>query len=341
MFPIENQEAIDDLYIAPILSRYNRGMKCEIFWNQLSLEQWEEYFQKIPKSNLLQHYGYARAVCQIDRQRARWGLIKIDGHPAGLVQILEAGFLWNAVHAVLLDRGPLWFDGFGGAAHLAAFFQKFNDEFPKRFGRKRRILPEVENGLAVQKMLTQTGLEIVNKTLPYETLWWDLTIDEETARQNLKKNWRGALQKAEKAGLEILWDDKGAFYPALRQIYMIDKKIKKYDGASPELLDNLAKFSTSTSPMVIGKVRMNGHDIAYCMFICHGTSATYQVGWSSQDGREYCAHHFLLWQARFMLQSKNIDYLDLGGVNDKTAKGIKKFKEGTGATSLCLSGHYR
>lgn len=315
-------------------------MDCEIIWNELKVDEWETRFHKIKRSNILQSYSYARASAKLHYQKARWGLIKINGQEAGLVQILEAQFLFNLFHAVILDRGPLWFDGFGGAAHISSFFKKFNEIFPKRFGRRRRILPEVETGVTIEKILSQCGLESVN-CKKYQTLWWDLTTDKDVARQHLRKNWRGSLQKAEKTGLEIIWDDKGKFYPWLRQIYKQDKAIRGYNGPPPKLLDNLALFSTSASPMIIGKVRLDGHDIAAVLFICHGQSATYQIGWSSQKGREVCAHHFLLWQARFMLHSLGIKDLDLGGSNNETAKGIKKFKEGTGATPITLAGHYR
>ena len=91
--------------------------------------------------------------------------------------------------------------------------------------------------------------------------------------------------------------------------------------------------------MIIGKVQKDGQDIAAVLFLKHGQCATYQVGWSSELGREYCAHHLLLWQARKILQDYNIKELDLGGINDE-AEGIKKFKQGTGATLSTLVGHY-
>ncbi len=316
-------------------------MKCDITWNKLSVAEWEERFKTIKRSNVLQSYHYARAICKLQHQRARWGVIMIDGQEAGLVQITEASFLFKLFHGVILDRGPLWFDGYGGAAHISAFFKIFNAQFPQRFGRKRRIIPEIESGMTIEKILTQCGLTPVSNSAKYQTLWWDLDMDDETARTNLKSNWRGALKKAEgRDDVTITWDDQGKFYPWLRQTYVQDKKSRGYSGVSPKLLDNIALFSTLESPMVIGKASIGECDIATVMFLCHGQSATYQIGWSSEQGRNANAHHLLLWQARSMLRSKNIKDMDLGGINDETAKGVKKFKEGTGARSLTLVGHY-
>jgi hypothetical protein len=323
----------------------NNNMKCEIEWNTLSLDDWQARFKTIKQSNVLQSYSYARAACKANRQSARWGLIKIDGIEAGLVQILEAKILFGAFHAIILDRGPLWFDGFGGAAHISTFFDIFHQSFPPRFGRKRRIIPEMAHGIAVEKILTQCGLEKVTNQTPYETLWWDLEQDDERARENLKSNWRGALKKAEiieqTGDIQVTWDDKGKFYPWLRTTYAVDKEIKGYSGVSPKLLDDIALFSTPDDPMIIGKVSQNKRDIAAVMFICHGQSATYQIGWSDEAGRKNNAHQLLLWQGRSVLRSHGIKQMDLGGVNDESAKTIKKFKQGTGAKALTLVGHYR
>lgn len=117
-------------------------MKCAINWSVDHI-RWEDEFSKIQKSNLLQSSYYASAMFALRGQKLKRGIILIDGQETGLVQILEAGLLWDAIHAVILDRGPLWFDGFGGAAHVQAFFQEFEKQFPNRFGRKRRILAKI------------------------------------------------------------------------------------------------------------------------------------------------------------------------------------------------------
>jgi hypothetical protein len=315
-------------------------MICEIQWNSLPIEAWEERFSQISRSTILQSYDYALATSKLNRQRARWGLILMSGKEAGLVQILEAGVFKNLFHAVILDRGPLWFDGFGGAAHIKLFFDEINRQFPQRWGRKRRFLPEVQQGPAAEQILKQTGLQRVADQEPYQTLWWDTQMDEHQTRENLRPNWRGSLEKAEKSGVNIEWDSTGLLYPWLRNLYAQDKKVRGYSGASPQLLDNLAIIRPENPPMIIGKATYEGRNIAGILLLKHGQSATYQVGWSSDEGRKYCAHHLLLWQARFVLQQQGIKQLDLGGINDDTAAGIKKFKTGTGAQVCTLTGHY-
>lgn len=85
--------------------RLEKSMSCTIVWNGLSPEEWDRRFAVLPRSTFLQSYDYARAVCALQKQKARFGLIQINGKEAGLVQILETGILWDALHTVILDRG--------------------------------------------------------------------------------------------------------------------------------------------------------------------------------------------------------------------------------------------
>ncbi len=328
-----NQENICDSFVR---------MKCEIFWNKLPLDEWQNRFATIRQSNILQSYHYAQAAAKTWGQRAQWGLITIDGVEAGLVQLMESKILFGAIHGVILDRGPLWFDGFGTAVHIKLFFDAIGQKFPPRWGRKRRILPEIKAGGTVEQIIKQCGFDKKQDILGYQTIWWDLNIDDEQARATLKSNWRGSLKKAEKSGITIEWDSEKKSYPLFKPCYLADKMAKQYDGVSPKLLDNLALFSTQASPMIIGKAVLNGHDIGAILILTHGSCATYQIGWTQDKGRETCAHHLLLWQARAILKKYNVIMLDLGGINDQDekAKGLSAFKRGTGGDIVQLAGHY-
>jgi lipid II:glycine glycyltransferase (peptidoglycan interpeptide bridge formation enzyme) len=76
------------------------------------------------------------------------------------------------------------------------------------------------------------------------------------------------------------------------------------------------------------------------MFLIHGTAATYEVGWTSDKGREIHAHNLILWKSIEELKSRGIRMLDLGGVNTTRSAGIARFKIGTGGKVLTLAGSY-
>ena len=80
--------------------------------------------------------------------------------------------------------------------------------------------------------------------------------------------------------------------------------------------------------------------VAAMMFLIHGQAASYQVGWSSEKGRELNAHNLLLWRAMLELRARGVRRLDLGGVNTVRSAGLARFKIGTGGQVLQLAGTY-
>ena len=68
----------------------------------------------------------------------------------------------------------------------------------------------------------------------------------------------------------------------------------------------------------------------------HGQCATYQIGWTSADGRTANAHHVLLWDAISLLRDRGYRFLDLGGINPEAASGVTRFKTGLGGTPYAL-----
>jgi len=314
-------------------------MKCEISWNTLSPAQWENLFARMKQPNLLQSYAYARATCPRQNLRGRWGLITIDGVEAGLVQILEAGLFKNTLHALILDRGPLWLDGFGSLAHIEAFFTSLNATFPRRIGRRRRILPEVPDTTETRALMTKAGLKRLDRP-GYQTIWVNLKNSTDDIWQNMNSAWRNSVRKAEKAGLHVHWTPDPKEISALLRIYQSDKATKGYDGPSVALLQSLAKHFLETNNVWAGQVKQEDRIVAAALFFCHGCAATYQIGWSTDEGKKQAAQNLLLWGAMQKLKKNGIRYFDLGGVNDETAQGVKKFKEGTGGTLVTLAGHY-
>lgn len=312
---------------------------CTIKWNTLSPEEWEALFAQIPRSNLLQSYDYVRALCPLNNQRARWGLIEINGEQAGLCQILEAGILGNLIHAVILDRGPLWLPGFNTPENHAAFLKTYNEEFPARLGRKRRIIPEMPDNQETRTVLNTYGFKN-SGAQPYQTIMLDLSQNIETLREQLKKRWRGSLKKAEESNLEIEFDYGGIHFPWLMKLYALDRAEKGYDGPNIKLLHALAKIMNKNRMVLIGLAVLKGKAVAGILIFLHGHGATYQIGVTDVAGRQNNAHHLLLWCAIKELKNMGITHFDLGGINDDTAKGVKTFKEGMGGKLITLPGLY-
>lgn len=312
---------------------------CTIAWNTLDLSAWDARFAKVRNATLLQSYDYAVAACPVLGLRARWGVIAIDGAEAGLVQILETAFPGNVFHGVYLDRGPLWFDGFGTPEQVGAFFAAFARAFPRRFGRRFRILPEI--GVADVAVMP----DCFRRRAPgYKTAWWDLTGDEIMRRAMLRKNWRGDLRRAENnSAMQTQWAPWGGSAVAdINDVvagYRVDQIVRGYPGPSARMVRALAGRFAATGNLLIGRAVVGGETVAMVMVFVHGTSATYQIGWTTASGRATYAHHILLWHSSVILRQRGVTAFDLGGIGDDR-DGLALFKTGTGATIVESAGFY-
>jgi lipid II:glycine glycyltransferase (peptidoglycan interpeptide bridge formation enzyme) len=74
------------------------------------------------------------------------------------------------------------------------------------------------------------------------------------------------------------------------------------------------------------------------LFLRHGTTATYHIGWTSRDGRAASAHNLILWDACARLAARGVRQLDLGIIDTETAPGLARFKLGTGAQPVRTGG---
>lgn len=324
-------------------------MKCSIKWNSLALENWRARFATVRRAPLLQVYEYALAMCPLHRQRARWGIVEIDGAEAGLVQIQEASVFKGLIHALILDCGPVWFDGFGTEEQTIAFFKEFNRQFPRRALRKRRIIPAAPFSDPLHRAMQDMGYRTI-ATPGYETIWIDLTQDEADLWAGMKPAARNKVNKGKKSGLNIEWDQKGAFFPDLLRKYQSDRVHKGYKGPSVMTMNALfrafsqLKSSSSGAGALIGRAKVGEECVAAILIFVHsqnkGAAATYQIGWSSEDGKKRAAHNLLLWEAMLRLKASGVGDFDLGGINDGEAKGVKHFKEGFGGGVFTSVGHY-
>ena len=123
--------------------------------------------------------------------------------------------------------------------------------------------------------------------------------------------------------------------------YERDKRNKKYEGASLKTLVALSSNFSYEKNMLIGTALLDKKPIASILLFTHGRGATYQIGYTSDTGRDKRAHHLLLWSAIPELKERAIYDFDLGGLNEKDAKGIKNFKAGMGGEIHETLGMYR
>mgnify|MGYP000530677964 CR=1 FL=1 len=296
-----------------------------IKWDDLSIAEWYAIYNQLPKSNIVQTYAYAKAMRQIHFQDTGFGVIKnTGGDPMGLVQaqyVSSFGF-----KRFFIDRGPLWIKP-NNFNHQRQFWELIATERPKSFLSKRRFIPEIDYSPYALKLFEKLGFN--HKADGYQTIWLNLDPDLADLEKNLDKSWRGALNKARKSSLEIKLDPHSHDLERLLKKYTHDRFKKKYAGASPKLVRAMERYKSEyENSFIISATDENGKVCAMMYFWIHGTSATYQIGWSDKNGRTHNAHNLMMWRAIEHLKPQNINWLDLGGINTDKAEGVTRFKSG-------------
>lgn len=310
----------------------------KIIWDETTRNEWRELLARVPQSNLLNTWSYAHAVRLNQQMMTRFGVIEQDGKPRGLIEIQEAG-LGKLIHALTFHRGPLWLDEPASPTEWKAFLECYAKSFPKRLGRIRRFLPELEDTLDARSWMEEAGFRRVGDG--YCTLWLDLRPETDDLRNGLKSNWRNSLNGAEKNDLVVEEDFAGANADWLLTRYGIDKAERQFGGARPKFLQQLVKDFVAEDGAIILRALNGGTPIAGILVLQHGISATYQVGWSSDEGRKARAHHLLLWHVTGLLKRRGVMWFDLGGINPEEAGGVTQFKAGLGGTGYKTVGLYK
>ena len=307
----------------------------ELRWNDLTLEEWGALFARVPRSNLLQSWPYAQMMRAERQMSTRFGRLVEDGETVAMFQVHEV-CLTPLYHAVVLDRGPLWLKPTVSDEDWQRFFALFTAEFPKRFGRRRRIMPEMATlppGLAAR-----AGLKL--RSEGYRSIWLDLSQDEEMLRKNLKQKWRNALNQALKKNLTIARQDDPLTFGWLMEQYAEDRQDKAYQGPAVTTLKSLYQYCRPRGDVLLVTAAEKDEAVAGILVFRHGNCATYQVGWTSPAGRDARAHQLLLWEACRILKGEGVTWVDLGGIHPEQAAGVTRFKRGLGGDEFQLAGIY-
>jgi lipid II:glycine glycyltransferase (peptidoglycan interpeptide bridge formation enzyme) len=243
---------------------------------------------------------------------------------------------WGGLGSMALcTRGPVWTKPLSVAEEAAAY-AALKKSLPLTGIRFMVVTPEVPEGQV-------HGLKPMRRIMSgLSTVMLDLTPTLEQLRAQLDRRWRHRLVGGESSEMSIhrVGTNVGQ-YRWLLDAEIQQRTDKKLEGLPVPFFDNYVHSRKQPSQNILTLRADVGRDrIAAMMFLIHGTAATYQVGWTSDKGREMHAHNLILWKGIEELKARGIRMLDLGGVNTIRSAGIARFKMSTGGKVLTLAGTY-
>jgi lipid II:glycine glycyltransferase (peptidoglycan interpeptide bridge formation enzyme) len=305
-------------------------MKVE--WRITDMDAWDQAHAAVA-GPLQQDWAYGSTMVTLGARvlRAR---VEADGVVVAQAQFIVRQYAqWVAM--ALCSRGPLWLQSLS-AKDKAAVYQQLRRTIPLRGLRFMVVTPD-------EPLSAEVGLPRIRRVMSgYSTVTLDISQPLEVLRANLDRRWRHRLSGAEKSDLNVqrMGTNPGQ-YRWLLDAEMKQRAERHLDGMPLIWFERYAEARKQPARCVLSLRADIGRDrLAGMMFLIHGQAATYQVGWTSDAGRDLHAHNLMLWRGIEALQERGVRLLDLGGVNTQRSAGVARFKMATGGTVKQLAGSY-
>ena len=260
--------------------------------------------------------------------------IQAEGKTVGLAQCVVRRF-GNFGGVALCTRGPLWLAPLSGKDKAHAY-RSLRQSLPVKGLRFLFVTPNEPSGEDV-------GLSPLKRVMTgYSTALLDLTPSMADLRAGLEKRFRHRVGGAEKSDLTVhrVGTNVGQ-YRWLMDAEQQQRDNRSLQGMPLHFVDAYIASRKQPGHNVLTLRADIGRDrVAGMMFLLHGQAATYQIGWTSDAGRDAHAHNLLLFKGMEALKERGIRSLDMGGINTGRSAGIARFKISTGAKVLTLAGTF-
>ncbi|MEM8628306.1 MAG: GNAT family N-acetyltransferase, partial [Pseudomonadota bacterium] len=151
-----------------------------------------------------------------------------------------------------------------------------------------------------------------------------LTGDAEHLRKRAHGKWRNRLVRAEGAGLEV----QISSLPLQRDHWLLKAEMtqartRRYRRLPPEFTLAWAARAGREATRLF-TARHEGKIVAAMLFLTHGRSGNYHIGWSGDEGRKTHAHTLLLWKAAEWFAARGYTSLDLGTLDTERSPGLAR-----------------
>ncbi|WP_216644251.1 GNAT family N-acetyltransferase [Palleronia sp. THAF1] len=140
------------------------------------------------------------------------------------------------------------------------------------------------------------------------------------------KPWRNAVARAERSGLCIM--DHGGCPDWLWRGQVRQARARRYMGLPRRWLIAMERATPGTVRSLAAY--QGGDPVAGITMLRHGRRWTYQIGWTSAEGRRLGAHNLLLDIAMRRAAEAGVQVFDLG-MAPTSMPGLRRFKQSCGA----------
>lgn len=311
--------------------------QIRLIWDEVSAEQWNGWLVVAGRSNLLQSWAYGESKSADSGWRVKRGVFFRENEAIALVQLLEKSVA-GILHISRVNRGPIFLES-PKIQDVNVVWKKLSSLGNIFLGKVISVAPELELTGEYLLLMQSLGFRQFSPNA-WESVWVDLRPESSELRKRLNAKWRNSLVSAEKHGLRLESGTDDLLFEWMMERYSELMLEKGFVGIPISVLMALRKNLPKESQLLILRAMDNGEAIAGICLIRHGAAATYLVGWNGLLGRQLKANQFLLWSAMTYLKQSEMDWFDVGGVNEDDMLGISAFKLGINGKRYESVGEY-
>jgi|TARA_B110000114_G_C15073849_1_gene390868 lipid II:glycine glycyltransferase (peptidoglycan interpeptide bridge formation enzyme) len=309
---------------------------------EINKSTWNSCIDQIDFTNLSQNYEYGVSKSKNENWSQTNYLIKSEkGENLAIIQILKKRFLFLDVFRV--NRGPLIFTNMISDDYKYLEYEILNilkSKVTNNLFSLFLIAPEIEN-----KDFQFSKLNFFKRRnkIAYGSSKMNLEQNEEDLLMSINPKWRNLLKKSHK--MDIIVEESEINKESidfLINFYEKSQKIKNYNGVPGNVLRELAILSNKAYSFnyYISKSSENSEIIGVLVSVKHGNTSTYLLGATNELGRKFNANYAMLWNAIITSKKNGCSWFDLGGINENTTEGVKRFKTRLNGQNYSLIGEF-
>lgn len=306
----------------------------ELIWNASIRETWDGFEDRQPRF-LEQSWAYGQAM-----QAQGLGVQRVqlcqDGECLGQAQFITRRLL-GYIGLAYCSRGPVWQARVPALQRIGAM-QQLKKQLPMRPWKAVLFsLPATES--PQEPPVTGRMQQVITGD---STVLIALQQDPDRLLGQLHSKWRNRLRQAQQQPqVDVFAGTDARRLQRLLQQEAQQRQAKRFHGLPLEFTQS---FIDSHPQLAQGhllcEARVNKQPLAGMLFLRHGRTATYHIGWLEDSARHMNLHNLLMWQAMQTLRQQGLHWLDLGGINTEDMAGISRFKLGTGGQVVSHPGTY-
>ncbi len=314
--------------------------------------EWDRWVTGLPGGHILQTCAWADVKARVGWLPRRFVWEGMDGSIQAAAQVLRRDMRFGParlpVSVTYIPKGPLldW--------QNAALRHQVLDDL-QRYARQQRAIflkidpdiwlgsgipgetdaREFQTGLKIQGELQSRGWQFSQDQIQFRnTVWIDLTEDEDTLLARMKQKTRYNLHLAERKGVFVRPGDQSDL-PLLFQMY-VETSIRDgfiiRDQEYYRFVWDTFMQAGIAEPLI---AEVDGEPIAGIIVFRLGDKAWYLYGMSRQVHREKMPNGLLQWEAIRRAKAAGCSIYDLWGAPDEFSEkdpmwGVFRFKEGLG-----------